>query len=152
MSSIPTDDRPAIRFETAVDIARAREDVFDYVAAPAHYPEWNSAVESVAPVLGSVGRYVMRRRLPSGAATNELEIAAAPPDALALRTLSGPTPFLYRYTFEPVDAGTRIRLVAEVELGGAAGVLGPLAARAVRRGVDANLATLRQILERGARK
>lgn len=140
MSSTP------ICFETTIEIARARDEVFAYVAAPAHYAEWNSAVESVTPVQGAVGRYVMTRRLPSGPATNELEMAAVPPGALVLRTLSGPTPFLYRYTFEPVGAGTRITLAAEVELGAAAGVLGALAARAVRRGVDANFATLRQIL------
>ena len=136
-----------IRFQTAVEIARELDEVFEFVTAPGHYPEWNSAVESVTPVPETANRYVMKRQLTSGSATNELEIAAFPPRALTLRTLSGPTPFVYRYTFEALGPGTRITLAAEVEFGGVAGFLGPLAAQAVKRGVDANFATLRQILE-----
>ena len=142
------------RFETSVEIAREREDVFAYVADAGHFAEWNSAVESVAPLAGAgrgdEARYVMRRLLPAGWATNELVIAPRPPDELSIRTSSGPTPFVYRYAFEPTDRGTVITLRAEVWLGGAARVLGPLAATAVKRGVDANFDALRQILERGA--
>ena len=139
------------RFETSVEIARKREEVFDYLADPGRFAEWNSAVESVEPLTGSEPandrRYVMRRLLPAGWATNELAIAPRPPDELAIRTSSGPTPFVYRYAFETSDAGTVIRLRADVRLGAAATILGPLAAPAVKRGVDANLATLRKILE-----
>jgi hypothetical protein len=39
-------------------------------------------------------------------------------------------------------------LEAEVQLSGAAGLLGPLAGRAIKRGVDANLLTLKRLLER----
>jgi carbon monoxide dehydrogenase subunit G len=133
-----------IRFETTVEIARPRDDVFDYVADPARFAEWNSAVESVVPL--APGRYLMRRVLPSGPAANGLAIEAHPPAGLTLRTIDGPTPFVYRYTFEPASAGTRITLQAEVELGGVAALLGPLAAHAVKRGVEANFATLREIL------
>ena len=69
----------------------------------------------------------------------------APPAAFAIRTVSGPTPFAYRYTLTGEEGATVVALDAEVELGR----LGPIAARAVRRGVDANLATLRDALERG---
>ena len=142
------------RFETSVEIARGREEVFDYVADPGRFAEWNSAVESVAPPAGAgattEARYVMRRLLPAGPATNELVLAPRPPDELTIRTISGPTPFVYRYGFEPTEGGTVITLRAEVWLGAAASVLGPLAARAVKRGVDANFAALREILERAA--
>ena len=40
-----------------------------------------------------------------------------------------------------------MELAAEVELGGVAGALGPLASRAVKRGVDSNFADLKRILE-----
>jgi uncharacterized protein YndB with AHSA1/START domain len=133
-----------IRFEATVEIAGPRDDVFAYVADPARFAEWNSAVESVAPL--APGRYLMRRVLPSGPAANELAMEAYPPAGLTLRTLNGPTPFVYRYTFEPVSAGTRIRLEAEVELGRVGALLGPLAANAVKRGVEANFATLQGIL------
>jgi hypothetical protein len=138
-----------IRFETAIEIPRRREAVFEFVADPVRLPDWNSAVEFVTGVGGN--RYAMRRTLPSGPAENELEVEAAPPDVLTLRTLSGPTPFVYRYSFEPIASGTRVVLHAEVELNGVGSLLGPLATQAVRRGVDANLRTLHDILGRSRR-
>jgi hypothetical protein len=93
-------------------------------------------------------RYLMERRLPTGRATNELVIATLRgPEELVIRTTSGPTPFTYRYEFTAREPSTIVRLSAEVSLGGAASLLGPLAAGAVKRGVDANFATLRDILE-----
>jgi carbon monoxide dehydrogenase subunit G len=141
------------RFETTVAIARARNAVFAYVADPRHVPAWNSAVESVVPLNDATpaagSGYVMQRQLPTGTATNKLEIVTLqPPEELAIRTTSGPTPFLYRYEFATTGAGTLVRLHADVRVGGAASLLGPLAAQAIKRGVDANLATLRDILER----
>jgi uncharacterized protein YndB with AHSA1/START domain len=140
-------------FETTVQIARPRDEVFDYVADPRRFPEWNSAVTSVVPLdgtSGAAGRYLMQRLLPTGAATNQLEIVAwRPPEELAIRTTTGPTPFTYRYEFTANGPLTLIRLSGDVTLGGSASLLGSLAARAIKRGVDANLATLRDILERG---
>jgi uncharacterized protein YndB with AHSA1/START domain len=140
------------RFATTVAIARPRDAVFAYVADPRHIPAWNSAVESIAPLNDATpaagGRYVMQHELPTGAATNELEIVTLrPPEELAIRTTSGPTPFLYRYEFATTAAGTLVRLYADVRLGAAASLLGPVAAQAIKRGVNANLATLRDILE-----
>lgn len=143
------------RFETRVEIARDLDAVFHYVADPASFADWNSAVESVAalpaPSPAADARYLMRRQLPTGWATNELVIDAVPPDHLTIRTTSGPTPFVYRYTFEPTDAGTLIVLHADVRLGGVATVLGPLAAASVKRSVDANFSALREILDRDGR-
>jgi uncharacterized protein YndB with AHSA1/START domain len=137
------------RFSTSVHIARPVADVFAYVAEPGNLPHWNSAVQAVT---GSGRRYVMHRRLPTGPAVNDLEIVELdPPAAFTIRTTSGPTPFVYRYRFEPDGAGTLLTLDAEVELGGLAAVAGPLAVRVVRRGVDANLATLRSLLGSSAK-
>ena len=140
------------RFETTVAIARPRDAVFAYVADPRHFPAWNSAVERVVPLNDATpaagGRYVMQRQLPTGAATNELEIVTLrPPEELAIRTTNGPTPFLYRYEFATTGTATLVSLYADVRIGGAASLLGPLAAQAIKRGVNANLATLGDILE-----
>jgi uncharacterized protein YndB with AHSA1/START domain len=141
-------------FETTVEIARRREEVFAYVADPSRLAEWNSAVERVTPLAGGApgrdARHLMQRRLPTGPATNELAVVARPPHELLIRTLTGPTPFVYRYAFTETHASTRITVHCDVTLAGAAAVLGPLAAAAVKRGVDANLGTLRALLERGA--
>jgi len=142
-----------IRFETSVRIERPVDEVFAYVSEPENFPRWNSAVRTVkktssgeAPV-GST--YAMTRQLPSGQAENELEITAYERSReFAIRTLSGPTPFVYRYTFSSSDGGTLLQLDAEVELPGIAALAGPLARRAVKTGVDDNFATLKDALER----
>jgi uncharacterized protein YndB with AHSA1/START domain len=132
----------SISFTTAITIGRPIDDVFARLADPSGFPEWNSAVESVQP--RGEGRYVMRRRLPGGPAINDLEIVERqPPTAFAVRTTSGPTPFAYHYAFEPVDGGTLVTLRAEADVPGPAA----LVKHAVKRGVDANLATLKAILE-----
>ena len=133
-----------ISFDTSVRIARPVDDVFTFLADPTRFPVWNSAVTSVRRT--SATTYTMRRELPTGRAENELEVVElTPPAVFAVRTTSGPTPFAYRYTLTREPGATVVALDAEVKLG----LLGPIAARAVRHGVDANLATLRNALERG---
>jgi hypothetical protein len=83
---------------------------------------------------------------------NELEVFAREhPIEFGIRTTPGPTPFVYRYRFASDGAGTVIQLDSCVELTGATAVLGSLAARRVRRGVDANLAAIKHTLETSAR-
>lgn len=134
-----------IKFTTSVRIERPAEAVFDVVADPRTFPRWNSAVESVqhtsGPVLGVGSRYSMSRSLPTGRVGNDLEIVVRDhPTAFAIRTTSGPTPFAYRYRVSPDGDGTVVELDGSVELP-------RLLARAIKRGVDDNLATLKRILE-----
>jgi len=145
-----------ISFETSVRVQRPLEEVFDFVSDPLSFPRWNSAVQAVnntSGVAGEVGStYSMRRELPTDQVENELEVLVRErPSEFAIRTTSGPTPFHYRYRFAPDGAGTVVHLDASVELPGVAGRLGPLAARAVRRGVDANFAVLKRTLEASPR-
>jgi uncharacterized protein YndB with AHSA1/START domain len=146
-----------ITFDTSVSIERPIEEVFAYVSDPLNFPRWNSAVEAVRKTsagddAGVGSTYVMERTLPTGRAVNGLEIVAhEPPTAFAIRTASGPTPFLYRFRFAPNDRATVIRLQGEAELGHVGDLLAPLARRALQRGVDDNLATLKAILEQAPR-
>ena len=140
-----------MKFETSVRIERPVEEVFDYVSDPTTFPRWNSAVQAVRPTSteGGVGAtYTMVRELPGGRAENDLEVIGLEnPKEFDIRTTSGPTPFVYRYRFSGDGDGTLIELDAEVELGGIAGALGPVASRVVKRGVDSNFADLKRILE-----
>jgi len=144
-----------IEFDTDIRIDRPIEEVFSYVSDVGNLPAWNSAVNAArrthASGTGEVGStYALERTLPTGPAHNDLEVVDhRRPTAFAIRTTSGPTPFLYRLHFASEHGATIVRLEAEVRLGGAADLLGPLARRAVRRGVDENLATLKRILETG---
>jgi hypothetical protein len=141
-----------ISFETSVRIERPIEEVFAFVADPLLFPRWNSAVQTVGGTYGDPGgvgsRYSMERELPSGHVQNELEVFSREcPREFGIRTTSGPTPFVYRYQFTASGADTVVHLDARVELPGVAVVLGTLAARAVKRGVDANFAALKLTLE-----
>jgi len=140
-----------IAFETSVRIDAPLEDVFAYVSDPCTVPSWNSAVEEVRPGIGSGGvgsTYSMIRQLPTGRAANELEVVGRErPHEFSVRAGAGPTPFLYRYRFTGTNGTTVVRLDAQVELPAAAAALPRLARRAVKRGVDHNLATLKVILE-----
>jgi uncharacterized protein YndB with AHSA1/START domain len=148
-----TDGMGVTNFETSVRIERPIEAVFDYVSDPSTFPRWNSAVQSVketsSGAAGVGATYLMERELPDGRAENDLEVVEINrPSLFVIRTTSGPTPFLYRYVLTDEQSSTLLELAAEVELGGLAGALGPLASRAVKRGVDSNFADLKRILER----
>lgn len=144
-----------ITFETSVRIGCPIEEVFAFVSDPLQFPRWNSAVQSVHITSGGPGEssstYSMVRELPTGRAENELEVFACNrPSELGIRTTSGPTPFVYSYRFSSERGATVVRLDARVELPRIAAALGPLAARGVRQGVDANFAALKRTLEEGA--
>ena len=82
------------KIEIEVDV----ESVFAYVADPETLPEWNSAVTDVRPT--KYPTYTMTRQLPTGTATNELQVVAAEsPSRFTIETTSGPTPFHYEFTF-----------------------------------------------------
>jgi uncharacterized protein YndB with AHSA1/START domain len=141
-----------VNFETSVRIERPVDEVFDYVSDPRNFPAWNSAVRTVretTPGTDGVGAtYSMVRELPGGRAENDLEVLVLRrPTEFDIRATSGPTPFVYRYRFADEGGATLMELAAEVELGGIAGALGPLASRGVKRGVDSNFAELKRILE-----
>jgi len=141
-----------ITFETSTPINRPSEDVFAYVSDPRNFPRWNSAVEAVrktsAGDTGVASTYLMERALPTGRAINELEVVTREwPREFTIRTTAGPTPFRYRYAFSAENDATVVHLNAEVDLIGPVALLPQLARRAVKKGVDDNLATLKQILE-----
>ena len=150
-----------ISFETSVRIARPIEQVFAFVSDPIQFPQWNSAVQAMrrtSALPGASGgtgepgsTYAMERELPSGRVESGLEVfVREQPTEFGIRTTSGPTPFVYDYRFVSDGKDTIVYLDASVELAGVAGVLGPLAARAVRRGVDANFTALKRTLEGNA--
>jgi uncharacterized protein YndB with AHSA1/START domain len=140
-----------ITFETSTRINRPIEEVFAYVSDPRNYPCWNSAVQAIRKTSARTGvasSYLMERALPTGRAVNELEVVTREwPREFAIRTTAGPTPFRYRYGFSAENNETVVHLNAEVDLIGPAPLLPQLARRAVKKGVDDNFATLKQILE-----
>ena len=145
-----------ITFQTSVRVERPVEEVFAFVSDPLLFPRWNSAVQTVHGTSRARGEprstYSMQRHIPTGQVENDLEVFAREHNTeFGIRTTSGPTPFRYRYRFASDGPDPVVHLDASVELPGATAVLGPLAARGVKRGVDANLAALKRTLEASSR-
>jgi hypothetical protein len=93
----------------------ARSRKFAYVSDLGNFPSWNSAVREVRPTSsgasGPGSTYAMKRQLPTEAAANQLEILARDqPHEFAIRTTTGPTPFLYRYHFAVENGKTIVPL------------------------------------------
>src|SRR3990170_9132769 len=91
-----------ITFETEVSIRRSSEAVFRFVADGQNAPLWNSAVRAVSKITDgdvAVGtRYHMVRELPMGRVENTYQVVEHDPhETYSIMTLTGPTPFRYRY-------------------------------------------------------
>ena len=139
-----------MRVESSIVVNRAPEEVFAYATDPANVPEWqSSALEaSVDGPLqaGASGREVRKflgRRMDS---TIRIE-AYEPPRRFAIQVTSGPVPFHVEQTVEPESAGSRLYVLIEGEPGGFFKLAEPLVERTVRRELEGNLATLKDILE-----
>jgi uncharacterized protein YndB with AHSA1/START domain len=143
-------------FETAIRIARPATEVFDLLGDTEQTPLWYEAVisatKTTAGPVGNGSRYRLVRSLPGGLAENEVEITDyEPPRRVTLTSVSGPTPFRYRYTLEPVAGGgaTELTLAGDITVEGlpVPAALAPFATRAFRQGMGKNLAVLKRILE-----
>ena len=149
-----------IRFEASIMIERPVVNVFEFVADGENGSKWNSAVLDVKKISeGPVGvgtQYWMARQLGNRRVENSYEVIEFEPNKkLSIKTRSGPTPFEYRYVFEGVEKRTSLSLVAEAEKEGLVDVLGvkariapePVLASFLKRRVEANFRTLKNLLE-----
>ena len=139
-----------IRVDGSIVINRPPEEVFAYATDPTHAPEWQSSALETSiegPVrAGASGKEVRKflgRRMES---TMRIE-AFEPPRRFALQVTSGPVPFHVEQTVEPEGAGSRVAVTIEGEPGRFFKLADPLVERAVRRELEGNLATLKDILE-----
>jgi hypothetical protein len=141
-----------ITFEGDVVIHCPNNALFDFIADGEKGSQWNSAVKKVEKISdGPVGlgtRYHMVRELPWGVVENEYEIIDyVPGSTITIKTVSGPTPFKYRYTLTSLNGGTRLTLDGEGETSDITHVPGFVMKVAIKRGVRANLERLKEIME-----
>src|SRR5215207_8226653 len=139
---------------TETVIRRPRAEVAAYAGDPTHAPEWYANIASVEwrtppPVaVGSRMAFVatfLGRRLAYTYEVTEL----VPGERLVMRTAQGPFPMETTYTWRPLDPGsTRMTLRNRGRPAGFSRLVAPFMARAVRRANRADLAALRELLER----
>lgn len=141
-----------VSLETSIVIDRPVEEVFELVENPENNLLWQSGIlesklTSEGPIkVGSTfsSTYVfLGRRIEI-----EPEITQYEPNKnVAFKVTSGPVPIDVRYTFESIDGGTRVSLVAEWEVGGLFKFAVPLVERSVQRQVESSFSELKLVLE-----
>lgn len=141
-------------FQLSLDVAAPPTTVFDFIADFTSMPRWYSAVQRVertSNISGVGPRYDVHRQLPGGTARNEVEITGYDRGReVTFTSLSGPTPFVYRFRVDPEGDATRLTLEGTISgagLTGPATLLGPLAERLFKHGMRDNLGALKEILE-----
>lgn len=142
-------------FEIDMQISKPPQDVFDLLARVELAPRWYSAVEDVNALsrgetgLGSHFRFT--RQLGGAQIENDVEVTAFEPGhAIELSSINGPTPFRYRYEVAPSGKGTTLHMTGQISgegLPAPMAVLGPLAERFFKKGMNDNLEAFRAMVE-----
>jgi uncharacterized membrane protein len=141
-----------------VEIARSPEDVFAYLDELTRHSEWQQSllsvrVETEGPT--KVGTRARERRKAGGREQETTyEITEHdPPRSFAFRGIDGPIRPVGKGRIEPLDDGTRSRLVLDLDLEGH-GLLGkvlrPLAMMQARKQLPQDHQRLKERLESGA--
>jgi uncharacterized membrane protein len=142
-----------IRQEHNVVIDRPINEVFAFITDPNNdslWQAWTLETEQISegPLdVGSTLRSTAKmlgRRIEVTMEVTEND----PPHRQCARTTSGPIPATGCYQLEPVDGGsTRFRQTFEGEVGGFFRLAEPLVGRAIGRQSEADMATLKDLLE-----
>ncbi len=143
-------------FTLDLEIEATAANVFEFISDFRTTPQWYSAVKRVERVGGGGGmgtRYLVYRDLPGGEARNEVEMTSYETNReVSFTSISGPTPFVYRYLIEPTGRSTELVLQGSISgagLSGPAALLAPLAEGLFKRGMRDNLGQLKRLLEAG---
>ena len=142
-------------FNIEQEISRNPREVFAVLSDVSAMPLWYEAVKKVVAltpgVTGLSARFEIARTLPGGSVVNEVAVTEfVPEQCFAVESVSGPTPFRYRYTLEPATGMTRLRLEGRIT---GEGLPGPLAhidtvvTQLFKRGMGDNLRKLKQLIE-----
>jgi hypothetical protein len=142
--------------EVATTIARAPGDVAAYAMDPANDRSWITALTEVNVLTpGPIGNGTRVERIAQFLGkrieyVNEI-VDYAPPERLVMQSVKAPFPMTVRYTFAPAPGGgTTVRIRTTGEASGFYRLAGGLLERQVRKGVTADLARLKQVLETGS--
>lgn len=119
----------------AITIDRPIGDVFRVLTTPEDTPKWSSsavdeALTSTGPIgVGSTRRAIVRS-FGGRTSTNETVITEYEPNRkVAMRSTSGPVPFVVAWSFSVVPGGTRVEWSWSFAFGGALRLIAPLSSR-----------------------
>ena len=139
-----------LKFEISVHINRSVAEVFDYVNDPARMPEWNSTIEkaTASEIPLKVGtRIDTRFRMLGRTVEGALEVVEFDPNRRIAWKSDEPFPLKGGYTFHSENGGTRLVASGEAELGGFFKLSEPIVARIVKKQLQAQLETAKELLD-----
>jgi uncharacterized protein YndB with AHSA1/START domain len=141
-----------LRAAGSVVIRRPIEEVFAFVTTPENSSKWQSATVETKKItpgpigigtrMSHVGKFMGRR----------IQVAAAVSDFIPnyryrYDSRFRSTAYFLRYTFEPVEAGTKLTLDTEANLAGMFRLLTPLVVRMTQRMYRQDLDKMKEVLE-----
>jgi len=140
------------RAEASVVIKRPAAAVFAFLTDLDKGTQWQASVmeaskTSEGPVgVGATGREV--RRIMGRQMESTFEVTEFEPDRkISFKSTSGPIAMQGRYTLEPAVGGTRLSIVVDGELDGVFKLAEPMVVQSVKRQLDADFGTLKDLLE-----
>ena len=141
-----------IKNEKIITINRPIKEVFAYVSDLKTGSQWQSGLLEVRRVTeGPAGvgtQYTSARKFLGKRVESGIEFTTYEPDKkLVFKSISGPSAFEESFLFESTPEGTRITTVLELQTGGLMGLADPLILSGLKRDMDTDFGTLKDVLE-----
>lgn len=139
-----------VKVEISLHINRPVAEVFKYMNDPTKMPEWNSTIEEATPSETPVKvgtRIRSRLRMLGRKIEGTYEVVELEPNKRVVNKGDEPFPWKAIITFQPENGGTRIVSAAEGELGGFFKLSEPIFARIMKKQLQAQYETAKELLE-----
>lgn len=141
-----------MRIESSIQINAPAERIFAFIADVRRQPEWIGAVADVSNVssdpVGVGTTFNLSLALMGKTATATQEVTRFEPNtAFTQKTTSGPVPTEISITLTESNGATTVHNVTEADISSLGRLAGPLVSRTIRRQLEADLQTLRDIME-----
>jgi len=139
-----------VKVEISLHINRPVADVFKYLNDPTRMPEWNSTIEEATPseTPVKVGTRVRSRlRMLGRKIEGTYEVVELEPNKRVVNKSDEPFPWKAIITFQSENGGTRLVSAAEGELGGFFKLSEPIFARIMKKQLQAQYETAKELLE-----
>jgi uncharacterized protein YndB with AHSA1/START domain len=139
-----------VKFETSLHINRPVAEVFEYMNDPTKMLEWNTTLEEAVPseTPVKVGTRIRTRiRALGRKIEGTTEVVEFEPNKRVVLKIDGPFSWKTIYTYQTEDGGTRLVIALEGEPGGFFKVGEPVLARILKKQLQAQFETAKELLE-----